>query len=309
MSATLRTFCIAVIGWILIALLLVGLGAGLDRINPDARWTLIDVNDNRRSGDAQVLQLGDRVWMIDAGFKDLYRRSVKPWFEAEGITAIDGFVLTHAHRNHFEGLLEMIADGINIGEIIYTPPPERICKTEDWPGGCRMEHQARLIAQIEQAGIPVREPVTGDVLYDDDGVRLEILYQPEAMPAVEAGFLVNDFNTVLRLSVGNQRALLTGDAGVRSGQAMMRTVEDLKADILLVPHHGLMRTVEDAFFDRVSPKIAVVSGPGFLYARERGWQVRNWAARNDVDVYVTGRDGNIDIVFEGDRWEISTAQD
>jgi competence protein ComEC len=117
-----------------------------------------------------------------------------------------------------------------------------------------------------------------------DGVRFEVLH-PQSSD-YEAKAKPNALSCVLRISNGVQTVLLVGDieaaqeaklvsqsvrpeppvlspvegvegsAGVSTGST--RTASLLKADVLLVPHHGSKTSSSAAFLDAVAPSIALV---------------------------------------------------
>jgi competence protein ComEC len=64
---------------------------------------------------------------------------------------------------------------------------------------------------------------------------------------------------VLRISNGQHTALLAGDIELAQETRLVRDAPaDLRADILLVPHHGSKTSSSDAFLDAVRPSIALV---------------------------------------------------
>jgi competence protein ComEC len=65
---------------------------------------------------------------------------------------------------------------------------------------------------------------------------------------------------VLRIEALRGSALLTGDiSGVAESALLARHGADLKADVLVVPHHGSATSSTQAFVDAVSPRYAVFS--------------------------------------------------
>jgi competence protein ComEC len=88
-----------------------------------------------------------------------------------------------------------------------------------------------------------------------DGVRFEFLHPPPHYPA-----LGNQNSCVLRVSAGATAALLTGDIDATVEQALARErPAALRADMLMVPHHGSGSSSSAAFVNAVSPVWAVVS--------------------------------------------------
>ena len=90
-----------------------------------------------------------------------------------------------------------------------------------------------------------------------DGVMFEVLHplaQDYALP-----WSPNARSCVLRISAGAHVALLTGDIEAFQEQALLqRAGAQLRADVLLVPHHGSKTSSTPAFIDAVAPHWAWV---------------------------------------------------
>jgi competence protein ComEC len=111
-----------------------------------------------------------------------------------------------------------------------------------------------------------------------DGVDFEVLH-PQA-DDYAAGARSNAMSCVLRIANGRQSALLAGDIELAQEARLVdlqkpvrvepvetpreastgsaRTGGGLKADILLVPHHGSKTSSSAAFLQAVQPRIAIV---------------------------------------------------
>ena len=93
----------------------------------------------------------------------------------------------------------------------------------------------------------------GDVLIVGDpalGLRLEVLHPPRAADEKEAtAWTGNEASLILRLTRhGQGLALFTGDAERRSLRRLLASGRDLRAQVLLAPHHGSDRSFLAAFY-------------------------------------------------------------
>ena len=89
-----------------------------------------------------------------------------------------------------------------------------------------------------------------------DGVTFDVLH-PLDEPAT-----VHDHSNagtcVLRVSNGQQTALLAGDLEAPQEQSLLANPSALRADWLLVPHHGSRTSSTPAFLEAVGPRLALV---------------------------------------------------
>jgi len=70
----------------------------------------------------------------------------------------------------------------------------------------------------------------------------------------------NDRSCVLRIETAGAAALLTGDAEARSEMEMLaRDAPAVRAQVLVVPHHGSRTSSTAAFLDAVHPDVALIS--------------------------------------------------
>jgi competence protein ComEC len=89
-----------------------------------------------------------------------------------------------------------------------------------------------------------------------DGVDFAVLHP--AAGDYELAAKPNAMSCVLRVSNGARTALLAGDIELAQESRLVRESADLRADVLLVPHHGSKTSSSDAFLDTVQPSIALV---------------------------------------------------
>jgi competence protein ComEC len=123
-----------------------------------------------------------------------------------------------------------------------------------------MQPQAALLSSIEdghelQALRPSRRCAAGQ-RWHWDGVDFEVLH-PSAgdySPTSKS----NAMSCVLRISNGVHTALLAGDIELAQEARLAQQGAALKADLLLVPHHGSKTSSSEPFLDAVQPSFAVV---------------------------------------------------
>jgi competence protein ComEC len=89
-----------------------------------------------------------------------------------------------------------------------------------------------------------------------DGVDFRMLHPAAA--DYEAQNKPNAMSCVLRISNGERTVLLAGDLERPQELRLVDQHADLRADVLLVPHHGSKTSSSDEFLDAVQPSVALV---------------------------------------------------
>lgn len=156
----------------------------------------------------------------------------------------------------------------------------------DHTGGAQavlaMQPDARLLSSIEashplQVLRPAERCLTGQS-WEWDGVRFEVLH-----PA-EGDYLSftkpNAVSCVLRIGNGRAAVLLAGDIERLQEAALVARAPELRADLLLAPHHGSKTSSSPALLDAVRPRVALV---------QAGWRNRFGHPAPEVVARYAGR--------------------
>jgi competence protein ComEC len=220
---------------------------------PTVRITVLDVGQ----GEALFVQLpgGERM-LVDAGGVpggrfDIGARVVAPFLLHQWVGSLDVLVLTHAQADHIGGA-PAILRGFPVGEV--------------WSGDTPYASVTFLWVQeyLRHRRIPHRVLSADSPPIRWGEARIEVLHPPSRrradprVGAVERG-RPNDASMVLRLGIGSQAALLTGDVEREGELALLRRPVALQAKVLKVPHHGSRTSSSEAFLAAVRPGVALVS--------------------------------------------------
>jgi len=132
-----------------------------------------------------------------------------------------------------------------------------------------------------------------------NGVRFSILH-PHAAEYDDAHGKTNDRSCVLRIDSTHGSALLTGDIEARSEARLVAAQgHRLRADVLVVPHHGSRTSSTHAFVRAVAPSIALV---GCGYRNRFGHPRADIVARYTnlgTEVARTDLEGALTLAFDG----------
>ena len=158
-----------------------------------------------------------------------------------GIESIDTLLLTHAHSDHTGGA-ETLSTYIDIDRAY-------LCGAEEDYGSLRRK--------LREAGAAVdffEEPM--DIPFSET-VSVQVLSPLKDVAYTE----LNASSAVIRVSYGDNALLLCADATEETENLLLLNyaVDELKADILKVGHHGSTGSSSELFLKAVSPAYAVIS--------------------------------------------------
>lgn len=122
-----------------------------------------------------------------------------------------------------------------------------------------------------------------------DGVDFQVLHPPPGRPLRD-----NEASCVLRVAGAHGVLLLPGDIGRAGEQILLQAgTEALRADVVLVPHHGSGGSSSAAWVAAVAPRLALVSaGHQNRFGHPRQAVVQRWQAAG-AEVLSTAESGAI----------------
>jgi competence protein ComEC len=242
------------------------------------RTTVLDVGQ----GLAVVVVTRDHAMLFDTGprygaLSDAGGRIVVPNLRAMGVDRLDLMVVSHADSDHAGGALSVL-DAMPVARVTSS-------LAADNPINLRAAGAAsRCIAGAH---------------WQWDGVRFDVLWPPAADYARD-GVKTNDLSCVVRIEGAGRRVLITGDIEARDERLLVESRAPLRADLLVVPHHGSRTSSTQAFIDAVAPSVAVMTSG---YRNRFGHPRPDVVARyRDAGVRVlrSDADGAVEFVSNGD---------
>ncbi len=187
-------------------------------------------------GNAVIVRTAQHALVYDAGPRfsresDAGHRVLVPLLRALDLK-VDRVMLSHRDSDHVGGALAVLT---------MQPQAELMSSMED-------DHELQAVRKATRC-------IAGQH-WRWDGVDFEVLH-PQTQDYA-GGKRSNAMSCTLRISNGRHAALLVGDLEQEQELRLVRESAPLRADLLLVPHHGSKTSSSPEFLDAVAPRFALV---------------------------------------------------
>jgi competence protein ComEC len=204
---------------------------------------------------------------------------------------IDLIVVTHPQADHIGGL-PAVLERYEVNAIMQSPAAGDSLAYQSW---------AEAIARSGATVIDARRGQEIDI-----GAGAEITILGPLSGAIHGAGGVNDSSTVLLLSYGSTRILLTADISGNGEAALVASGTDMRADVLKVAHHGSATSTSGSFLARVHPGVAVVSA-----GRDNRFghpDPETLTRLDQAEVFRTDQDGDVRVLTDGQNVWVKTSR-
>ncbi|MCK5666904.1 MAG: DNA internalization-related competence protein ComEC/Rec2, partial [Thiotrichaceae bacterium] len=202
------------------------------------KMTVLDVG----MGTSVILQTSHHSLIYDLGPGNKFGYSLGEWVVLpfllnEGISKPDRIVISHADQDHSGGYYALLDDYEGIP--LYSGTPEEILK------------------KFPELSKVTNCHTTQSWIWD--GVKFEFISNQPDLSLSE-----NDRSCVLKVTFNNNSFLIAGDIEFNQESALIKkNILDLKADVLVAPHHGSLTSSSVEFIQAVSAQ-HIIFTTGFL---------------------------------------------
>jgi competence protein ComEC len=204
---------------------------------PGEVWlTLLDVGQ----GLATVIRTSTHTMVYDTGPRynpdsDSGNRVIVPYLRGEGLRELDALVVTHDDEDHTGGAQSIIA-ARNPKWILTSVDNDR---------------------DVFEGANEILRCDTRD-RWNWDGVEFAVIH-PEKEHYNEDSRKTNNLGCAMKITAPGGTILMTADIERKSElEILARDAELLKADVLVIPHHGSKTSSSDEFLDAIAPKLALL---------------------------------------------------
>ena len=234
----------------------------------EAWVTVLDVGQ----GLVAIVRTREHTLIYDPGplysaESDAGQRVVVPYLRSLGIDRVDILMVTHLDSDHAGGTAS-VKSALAVGAVV---------------------------SSLGDAG---SEPCRNGQDWFWNGVRLAVLH-PETQDYAETR-KSNNLSCVLRIDAGGRRMLLTSDIEARDELALLRhDPAALRADVLLVPHHGSRTSSTPEFIAAVAaPDVMIPVGYRNRFGHPKADVVARYEATGSR-LWRTDRDGALRVTLDG----------
>ncbi len=238
-----------------------------------------------------VVARGDRgeTVLFDAGaqrFRGSYRRVLRPFLRARRLADPSTIFVSHADSDHCNMLPALLDRGVP--DRLYVGTAFHLAGNENSAAGPPVDERC-AISRL----------AAGDVV-ETGGFTVSVLWPP-------AGFVSknsNEQSLVLSIKSNGHRILLPGDIGGSIQRTLLEDSEKLRADVLVLPHHGEWSEALPTFIAAVDPDIILASCGRNLQARNIGNRdaaVFFGRLQETRRCFATGRSGWIRLDLSGEH--------
>ena len=235
------------------------------------------------AGQAALLQAPEgQAFLFDAGSaRQGAEEAVADLLWHRRVSPIRVLVLSHFDRDHCN-FVPYLSDRFTVDQTVV-------------PAAGRLSPLAMMARRwLQEEGLTVR-PVSEEAQLTGGPIRCLVLH-PDMRFACDLQLAENEKCLVLHVTCDGLTLLLPGDIQTSAIQRLNHVYGDrLKADVLLMPHHGRYSEGLEEFVEHVRPCVAVVSGP----EAECDARTRTILDERRVPLWITETEGAVVITLRG----------
>jgi competence protein ComEC len=245
-------------------------------------------------GDAALVTMPDGTTLLVDGGGNTTEASrrigetvVSEYLWWRGLSEVDYVLATHADADHIDGLNDVLRNFSVRSALVARSPAD----DPEFSKFSQTLAATRTHLETIQAGDTIR---FGEV-------EINVLW-----PRVGGDTSTNNDSVVLQIKFGEHSILLTGDIEKAAEGSLIASQQELKADVVKVPHHGSKTSSTESFVLATKPAFAIISvGQHSMFGHPHKEVVERWQS-NGATMLTTGNCGTITVATDGKDLTLKT---
>ncbi len=239
-------------------------------------------------GDCTLVMSHGEAMLIDSGERDDSDRVIK-YLKEQGVTKLSCIIVTHPHTDHM-GEMPDILKAFKTDKFIMPKVPDNMVPT--------IMRYEKMLKQIKNQGLEISWSSNSEFRLGDAVINT---YTPKGQFEE-----LNDYSTVVKISCGSRKFLITGDAEKEEESDLLAQRFDFRADVLKVPHHGSYKGTTSELLKAVGAQYAVICcGKNNDYGHPHDSTLKR-IKKFISSVYITKDNGNIVFTTDGKSLTVTT---
>ena len=239
-------------------------------------------------GDCTLVMSRGEAMLIDSGERDDSDRVIK-YLKEQGVTKLSCIIVTHPHTDHM-GEMPDILKAFKTDKFIMPKVPDNMIPT--------IMRYEKMLKQIKNQGLEISWSSNSEFRLGDAVINT---YTPKGQFEE-----LNDYSTVVKISCGSRKFLITGDAEKEEESDLLAQRFDFRADVLKVPHHGSYKGTTSELLKAVGAQYAVICcGKNNDYGHPHDSTLKR-IKKFISSVYITKDNGDIVFTTDGKSLTVTT---
>ncbi len=264
-----------------------------DSLYSKASLHMLDVGQGQAiviEGPGQDKTLVDGGGLFSHRF-DTGRDIITPWLTHNKPLRIQNLMLSHPHTDHIRGLL-FLAKEARVDAVMM---PSNLMASPSSRAGQWLQELEQIAAQRH---IPTHILSEGHEIVLSANLVLEVLYPPPRKAMYGNDSMIVRLVQLVQSPVTQQikregLALLTGDAPKDALNELVHSGKDLRATVLVAPHHGSDSNFVPAFIKAVAPTEVWVSCSKYNSYSFPGKDLQFFLRQQGIVLRTTANEGNL----------------
>lgn len=198
---------------------------------------------------------------------------------------IDLIILSHPHKDHFEGLIEVVKR-YEIGAILLP----NASSSDPLYGAFLNEIKTR---KINTDFIPQNSDIDFG-----SGIYIDFLYSGEKISSKNSA---NESSVILRLLYGKTSIIFAGDAPIEEEYEALKLNVDFGANILKISHHGSRYSSGDEFLYEAKPEFAVIQSAAKNRFSHPHKETLERLQNHNIKILRNDLEGTIEFISDGEK--------